>query len=98
MSAGETTLRGRVEEALRAILDPEIGANIVDLGLIYGLEISADGVAAVVMTTTSQGCPAADYLCEAVETRLAAVEGVTAVEVTLTWDPPWTPERIVLLD
>ncbi|MBV5265396.1 metal-sulfur cluster assembly factor [Pinisolibacter aquiterrae] len=88
----------RADDALRTLLDPETGVGIVDLGLIYALDVDAAGVATVVMTTTSRGCPAADHLREAVAIRLAAVEGIGRVDVTLTWDPPWTPDRIVRLD
>ncbi len=88
----------RADDALRTLLDPETGVGIVDLGLIYALEVDAAGVATVVMTTTARGCPAADHLREAVAIRLAAVEGIERVDVTLTWDPPWTPDRMVRSD
>jgi metal-sulfur cluster biosynthetic enzyme len=82
----ETSLR----QALRDVIDPELGYNIVDLGLVYGIAIE-DGVVDVTMTMTTPGCPAQDYIVGGVEHRLAAEPGVTGVFVTVVWDPAWTP-------
>ena len=80
-------------DALRAVIDPELGYNVVDLGLVYDLKVD-DGRARILMTTTTRGCPATDYLRQAVEDCAAVVPGVTSVEVTMTWLPPWSPERM----
>ena len=80
--------------ALTSITDPEIGGNIVDLGLIYDVTVDADGAARIVMTTTSRGCPAAGFLQQAVQEAVEAVAGVTAAVVELTYEPRWTPDLI----
>lgn len=87
-------LAAEILAALTQITDPEIGGNIVDLGLIY--EVSADpcGAVRVVMTTTSRGCPAAGFLLQAVQAAVESVSGVTAAVVDLTYEPRWTPDLI----
>lgn len=82
-----------IVHALRGVIDPEIGLNVVDVGLIYSIDLNADGLAIIRMTTTTRGCPAAGFLQEAI--RLRALEtGVTDVRVELTYDPPWSPDRM----
>lgn len=80
--------------ALRDIIDPELGHNIVDLGMVYDISVSSEGKVHVLMTTTARFCPASDFLRKAVAERAAAVPGVTHVEVEMTYDPPWGPERM----
>lgn len=80
--------------ALREVEDPETGLNIVDLGLVYETVLAPDGEARVLMTFTTPFCPAGDVLLEGVERRLGRVPGVAAVSVEVTFEPPWTPERI----
>jgi metal-sulfur cluster biosynthetic enzyme len=81
-------------EALRAVDDPEAGMNIVELGLVYGVEATARG-AHVRMTMTSAACPLGDYLTDAVRAALQArFPEIEEVNVELVWDPPWTPERM----
>lgn len=80
-------------DALRAVIDPELGYNIVDIGLIYDLEVE-DGRARILLTTTTPGCPATNYIRHAVEERAASVFGIDSVEVTMTWLPPWSPDRM----
>ncbi len=87
-------LVARVEEALRLVIDPELGFNIVDLGLIYEITADAAGTVHVQMTTTTQGCPATDYLQEGARNAVSQVSEIAAVEVTLTYDPPWTPQKM----
>jgi metal-sulfur cluster biosynthetic enzyme len=82
-----------VRQALRLVIDPELGYNIVDLGLIYGISVT-DGAARILMTTTTRGCPATDYLRSGSHAAASAVEGVVAVEVELTYDPPWVPQMM----
>jgi phenylacetate-CoA oxygenase PaaJ subunit len=82
-----------VRAALETVEDPEIPMSVVDLGLVYGVEI--DGGSVVVdMTLTSLGCPAEEMLRGDVEAAVRDVEGVTEAETNLVWDPPWTPERM----
>lgn len=87
-------LAADIVAALTVITDPEIGGNIVDLGLIYDVSVDADGAARIVMTTTSRGCPAAGFLQQAVQATVEAVKGVTATVVELTYEPRWTPDLI----
>ncbi|NKN35300.1 metal-sulfur cluster assembly factor [Agrobacterium sp. a22-2] len=87
-------LQAAVRDALRSIIDPEIGGNIVDLGLIYDVQVLPDDVVHVSMTTTVKGCPAAGFLKDAVQACAGGVPGVRQVDVALTYDPPWTPDRI----
>jgi metal-sulfur cluster biosynthetic enzyme len=80
-----------IRQALRLVIDPELGENIVDLGLVYAIEVE-DGVVRIEMTTTTRGCPATSYLKEAAEQAAWALPGIHYVEVKLTYEPPWTPE------
>jgi len=80
--------------ALKEIYDPEIPVNIYDLGLIYGVDITADGHAAVQMTLTTPHCPVAESMPGEVELRVGSVPGVGHAEVNLVWDPPWDPQKM----
>ncbi len=83
-----------VREALRQVDDPEAGMNIVDLGLVYAIEVSP-GQAGVEMTMTTAACPMADMITEQAHDVIAAiVPAGTAVDVRLVWDPPWTPDKM----
>jgi metal-sulfur cluster biosynthetic enzyme len=83
-----------VRDALRQVVDPEAGMNIVDLGLVYDVASGDDGVV-VQMTMTSAACPMTEMIVdEAVAALEQALPRGTAVQVTLVWDPPWTPERM----
>ena len=82
-----------VIEALRECYDPEIPVNIVDLGLVYEVNIGVDNVG-VIMTLTAIGCPVAGEVMAEVETRLLGVPGVKKAKVELTFDPPWSPDRM----
>ena len=84
----------RVIEAIRMCYDPEIPVNVYDLGLIYDVSVSTDGVADIKMTLTSPACPVAGSLPGEVETRVKNVDGITDAKVEIVWDPPWTPERM----
>ena len=83
----------QVMAALRQVVDPELGLSVVELGLIYGVEIRA-GAVRVGMTLTSPGCPLHDAMPEWVRRAVSAIPGVDHVEVALTFDPPWSPARI----
>ena len=82
----------RVIEAMKNIIDPEIGVNIVDLGLVYGLQESDDGALLINMTLTSAGCPLTDVIEEQTGDALDGV--VEAFRITWVWMPPWGPEKI----
>ncbi len=79
-----------VKEALKDVIDPELGYNIVDLGLIYGVTIRGVHVD-VVMTMTTPGCPATNYIQEGAHERLLSIEGVKDAAVNVVWSPPWEP-------
>ena len=80
-------------ERLRFCYDPEIPLNIVDLGLIYKVEVD-EGNVVVEMTLTAQGCPSHTEISRDVKMSLLSVPGVTNVDVRVVWDPPWSPHRI----
>jgi FeS assembly SUF system protein len=88
------SLRDTIVAALRTVHDPEIPLNIYDLGLIYRLDVSDDGVVAVAMTLTAPGCPVAGPLVGEVHERVLATPGVRRARTELVWDPPWTQERL----
>ncbi len=83
-----------IRAALREVIDPELGHNIVDLGMIYDIDVTDEGAVRVLMTTTTRFCPASAFLTDAVRERAGSVAGVTALEVELTYDPPWGAERM----
>ena len=80
--------------ALKTVYDPEIPADIFELGLIYKIDIEDDRMVKIAMTLTAPGCPVAGEMPGWVENAVSAVEGVSGVEVEMTFDPPWTPERM----
>lgn len=82
---------GLVLGMLRSVIDPELGVNIVDLGLVYDVSISADGAVAIEMTLTTPGCPLGGFLDDQIRACLAQLPQVRGVEVALVWDPPWQP-------
>ena len=82
-----------VVEALRQVEDPELGMDIVELGLFYGAEIEGENVK-VTYSLTSMGCPAGPMIQEDIERVLQEIPGIGAVESELTFDPPWTPDRM----
>jgi len=84
---GPDTLR----DLLRDVIDPEIGINIVDLGLLYDVTLTGDGTAAITMTLTTPGCPLGGYLTDAIHDTLRDIPGVTGVDVRIVWEPPWDP-------
>lgn len=93
-SRGGETVHDRVVQMLTTIFDPEIPINIYEMGLIYDLDITTDGDVVIRMTLTSPTCPVAESLPPEVESKVGSVEGVRTVKVDLTWEPPWTPERM----
>jgi len=90
---GTAASSDRVRESLKGVIDPELGLNIVDLGLVYDVEVE-DGKATVTMTLTSPGCPAGGMIMSGAQQAAVSTEGVEEAEVKLVWKPFWTPERI----
>ena len=82
-----------VMSALNEVMDPELGISLVDLGLIYGVEVNGEKVN-VKMTFTTPACPMVHYIVSSVEEAVKKVKGVGEVEVQLVWDPPWTPDKM----
>jgi len=83
-----------VREALRRVEDPEAGMNIVDLGLVYGIEVQPEAVH-IDLTMTTAACPMAEMIVDQARDAVAAIVPTgTAVEVNLVWDPPWTPDKM----
>lgn len=87
-------LRDQIEDALRTVYDPEIPANIVDLGLIYDIEVKEGGHVKIIMTLTAPGCPVAGDIVFNVQQKTEAIAGVTDAHVQLTFDPPWTKDMM----
>jgi metal-sulfur cluster biosynthetic enzyme len=83
-----------IRKALRAVKDPELNLNIIDIGLVYDAQVNEAGDVQVRMTLTSPGCPAGTEIIEDVKRVVSDLEGVKSVEVELVWDPYWTPEKM----
>ena len=102
MAIAGTKLEGKSEKAveipiinaLMEIKDPEIPVNIYDLGLIYSIERHSGGDVDITMSLTAPGCPVAGEMPEQVAQKVAELDDVGLVQVTLVWDPPWAPERM----
>ncbi|MFD1426220.1 FeS assembly SUF system protein [Kroppenstedtia sanguinis] len=83
-----------VMEALETVEDPELHIDIVNLGLVYGVDVDDGGNVKVTMTLTAMGCPLAGMINEMVEVAAKSVEGVKEVEVNIVWNPPWDKDRM----
>jgi metal-sulfur cluster biosynthetic enzyme len=83
-----------IKKALRAVKDPELGLNIIDIGLVYDATINDEGDVKVTMTLTSPGCPAGAEIMQDARMVLEDLEGVRNVELELVWEPYWTPDRM----
>ncbi|MAZ53197.1 MAG: metal-sulfur cluster biosynthetic enzyme [Trueperaceae bacterium] len=96
MSAPENSdqFKDEILEALKVVRDPEIPVNVVDLGLVYHLEVSDEGAVDIEMTLTSPGCPVMDMIQADAELAAMQVDGVTKASVTFVWDPVWTTEKM----
>ena len=88
---GETTVE-ELMEALKDVVDPELGINVVDLGLVYGVDLSEPGVARIDMTLTSAACPLTDVIEDQTQVALDGV--VEAFHINWVWMPPWGPDKI----
>jgi len=87
-------LEERILAVLKTVYDPEIPVDIFNLGLIYGVECSENGKVKITMTLTAPNCPMADFILEEVKMKVAAVEGVTDLEVKLVFEPEWDREMM----
>ena len=88
-----TPTREDVIEALHGVEDPELGMDIVELGLLYDVELEGSK-AKITHSLTSMGCPAGPMIEEGIRDAAASVPGIEQVDIELVWDPPWTPERM----
>jgi|TARA_B110000971_G_C20038938_1_gene516302 metal-sulfur cluster biosynthetic enzyme len=93
-SDSETDLTSRIYKNLEKVVDPEIGINIVDLGLIYDLNVDNDNNVTILMTLTAPNCPFGEEILEGVEYAGTRIEEVNEVKINLTFKPPWNPEKI----
>jgi metal-sulfur cluster biosynthetic enzyme len=81
-------------KALRQVKDPELGLNIIDIGLVYDVAVGEDGHVHVKMTLTSPGCPSGPEIMQEAQRVLEELEGVESVNVELVWEPYWTPDKM----
>ena len=90
----ENPLAGQVRSELKKVIDPELGINVIDLGLIYDLDIRQNHLK-VVMTMTSPACPINAFLAESIKSAiLATIPQIRSVEVEVVWEPPWSPQKM----
>lgn len=83
-----------VRKALKGVKDPELGLNVVDIGLIYDVQVSEAGDVHITMSLTSPGCPSGPEIMGDVKQVVGDLDGVNSVEVELVWEPYWTPDRM----
>ncbi len=83
-----------IREAMKQVEDPELGVNVVDLGLLYGVRQDDEGNVVLDMTLTSMGCPLTEQIIADSRRVLEPLDGVSTVDVNWVWDPPWSPERM----
>ena len=88
-----TTTSAELHEALRAVIDPEVGLDIVTMGLVYDVEFD-EGKALITHTLTTPGCPLERYITEAIQGVAYAQPGITEVQTRLVWEPRWTPDAM----
>jgi len=91
----EIKLEDQVRSNLRKVVDPEIGINIVDLGLIYKIDVNEENDVQVLMTLTAPNCPFGEMIMMESEFAVRSVQGVNLVKINLTFDPPWNPDQHV---
>lgn len=84
----------RIVEMLKTVYDPEIPVNVYDLGLIYKIDLQDDGEAVIDMTLTAPNCPTADFIMEDIRQKIESVEGVTAAQVNLVFEPEWDKDMM----
>lgn len=94
MSEAVLPSQEQIIEALKVVKDPEIPVNVVDLGLVYEVDVKEGGTVDITMTLTSIGCPAQDIVKADAEIAVMRLEGVNAVNVDFVWSPPWSPAKM----
>lgn len=94
MKKEKLSIEDSVRNQLTKVLDPELGVSIVDLGLIYGISVSADGSCTITMTLTTIGCPLFGQIQKEIEDRVMELEQIEDVKIDLTFDPPWNAEKM----
>lgn len=90
----KAALTAQIYDALHNVFDPELGVNIVDLGLVYGAEITDEGFVTLTMTLTTPGCPMHESIGEGVGAALSTVAGVTGGQIKIVWEPRWDPSMM----
>jgi metal-sulfur cluster biosynthetic enzyme len=90
------TIHSLILESLNDVYDPELGVNVVDLGLVYDVDVNEEGHVIITMTLTTPGCPMHESIGEGVGRVLEDIPGVTSGEIRLVWDPPWDPSRMTI--
>lgn len=88
------SLKEEVMEALKQVIDPELFIDIVNLGLVYGVEIDEDGHCQITVTLTTIGCPLADVIFDDIQAAVSPLTGIKDVDVKLVWYPPWDPSKM----
>lgn len=88
------TLKTAIEETLRTVYDPEIPVNIIELGLVYAIEVKDNGIVFITMTLTAPACPVAGDIVREVEEKVNSVSGVKEAHIQLTFTPAWTKDRM----
>jgi metal-sulfur cluster biosynthetic enzyme len=94
VESAELPSEAQILEALKIVKDPEIPVNVVDLGLIYGVDVGPGGLVDITMTLTSVGCPVQDLIRADAEMAVGRLDGVNEVNVEFVWTPPWGPDKM----
>lgn len=94
MKKEKLSIEDSVRDQLKKVLDPELGVSIVDLGLIYGITVSGESICTITMTLTTIGCPLFGQIQKEIEDRVMELDEIEDVVVSLTFDPPWTAEKM----
>jgi len=87
-------LKENILGALEQVIDPEIGIDVVNLGLVYGIDVDEAGKATITMTMTAMGCPLASTIVDQVKYALSDIPEIKDVDVKIVWNPPWTKDRM----
>ncbi|TRM11900.1 DUF59 domain-containing protein [Lentibacillus cibarius] len=88
------SLENKVGAALFEVIDPELGINIMDLGLVYGIAVDVEDNVNIIMTLTTPGCPMHDSIKAGVERRISQIDGIGDINIDLVWEPAWTPAKM----
>ncbi|WP_099157201.1 metal-sulfur cluster assembly factor [Virgibacillus ndiopensis] len=88
------TLATEVEASLFEVIDPELGVNVMDLGLIYGVDVDDNNNVNITMTLTTPGCPMHDTISNGVNYRVSQIEGIGEIDVKVVWEPAWSPAKM----